>query len=208
MRNQASWFSPDLGDIYSRNTSAENGTLQTENTLGMDKLAIRKQRTEVFVGLFVFFGLAIMGTLILQFGRFSDRVRGSYAVHVDFADGASLRSLSPVKMGGQQVGFVKGSPELKADFSAVAVDLAIYEDRKIPIGSKFQIGTSGLMGDTFVEIVIAEDTTALKIGLPASGTNPKATIHASGSRWIVAETATRSISIDPARRKTESAVPV
>ncbi|MGY8641584.1 MAG: MlaD family protein [Verrucomicrobiales bacterium] len=125
----------------------------------METDALRKQRTEWLVGLFVFFGLAIMGTLILQFGRFSDRVRGHYELTIELPNGGGLRALAPVKMGGEKVGYVSVGPTLKKDFSAVDIKLAIYQDQRIPLGSNFQIGTSGLMGDAFVEILIAEKFT-------------------------------------------------
>ena len=119
-------------------------------------MAIRKQRTELYVGLFVFFGLAIMGALIFQFGRFNDRVRGHYTMTLEFPDAGSLRPGVPVKLGGRKVGFVSGGPDMKEDFSGLTLELSVYNDARIPRGSNFQVGTSGLMGDTFVEVKMPE----------------------------------------------------
>ncbi len=130
----------------------------------MDTSAIRKQRTEIYVGLFVFFGLVVMGALILQFGRFSDRVRGHYPLMVEFPNAGGLLSGAPVKLGGQKVGYVDGDPKMKADFSGVNVLLAIYDDQKVPSNSTFSIGTSGLMGDTYVEAKMGENFTGEFLG--------------------------------------------
>ncbi|NNE93880.1 MAG: MCE family protein [Verrucomicrobiales bacterium] len=119
-------------------------------------MAIRKQRTELYVGLFVFFGLAVMGLLIFQFGRFNDRVRGHYSMTVEFPDVGSLRPGVPITLGGRKIGFAKEGPFMKEDFSGLTMELAIYKDALIPKGSTFQVGTSGLMGDTFVEIKMPE----------------------------------------------------
>ncbi|MCB1232960.1 MAG: MCE family protein [Verrucomicrobiae bacterium] len=119
--------------------------------------AIRKERTEVLVGLFVFFGLAIMGVLIIQFGRFSDRLQEKYRIEVTFPDASDIREGSPVKLAGQKVGFVSGEPKLNPEFTGVLVPMDIYGDKRIPKGSRFTIGTSGLMGDTYIRIEMPQD---------------------------------------------------
>ena len=122
--------------------------------------AIRKERTELLVGLFVFFGLAIMGTLIVQFGRFSDRLQEKYRIEVTFPDASDIRVGSPVKLAGQKIGFVSAEPELNMDFTGVTVEMDIYGEKRIPKGSKFSIGTSGLMGDTYIRIIMPDDPKA------------------------------------------------
>lgn len=119
--------------------------------------AIRKERTEWLVGLFVFFGLAIMGTLIVQFGRFSDRLQEKYEIEITFPDASGIREGSPVTLAGQKVGYVAEEPRLNEDFTGVSVPLYIYGEKRIPIGSKFTIGTSGLMGDTFIKVEMPDD---------------------------------------------------
>ncbi len=119
--------------------------------------AIRKEKTELVIGLFVFFGLAIMGALIVQFGRFSDRLREAYRIQVTFPDASGIREGSPVQLAGQKIGYVAEEPKLKDDFSGVVVAIDIYQTSRIPIGSEFSIGTSGLMGDTFVKVVMPKE---------------------------------------------------
>ena len=111
----------------------------------------------MLVGLFVFFGLAIMGALIVQFGRFSDRLREKYEIEVVFPDASGIRPGAPVNLAGQKIGFVTTEPELNEDFTGVTVALSIYGDKRIPRGSEFGIGTSGLMGDTFIKVEMPED---------------------------------------------------
>ena len=120
-------------------------------------MAIRKDKTELLVGLFVFFGLAIMGVLIVQFGRFSDRLRDKYEIQVVFPDASGIRAGSPVNLAGQKIGFVADEPLLNADFTGVTVVINIYGDKRIPKGSQFSIGTSGLMGDTYIKVEMPED---------------------------------------------------
>lgn len=119
--------------------------------------AIRKERTELLVGLFVFFGLAIMGTLIVQFGRFSDQLREKYRISVTFPDASDIREGSPVKLAGQKIGFVAAEPILNENFTGVTVPIDIYGGKLVPIGSDFAVGTSGLMGDTYIKITMPKE---------------------------------------------------
>jgi phospholipid/cholesterol/gamma-HCH transport system substrate-binding protein len=133
--------------------------------------AIRKERTELFVGLFVFFGLAIMGALIVQFGRFNDRLRQKYRIEVTFPDASGIREGSPVNLAGQKIGFVAGEPEMSDDFTVLTVPIDIYGGKRVPIGSQFSIGTAGLMGDTYIKISMPEhpENTYLEPGARIEG---------------------------------------
>ncbi len=111
----------------------------------------------MFVGLFVFFGLAIMGVLILQFGQFENKLEEHYPLIVDFPDATGIRKGVPVRLGGADLGFVAEDPILKDDYSGLRLVLHIKSHRKIPKGSRFSIATAGLMGDTFVKISLPEE---------------------------------------------------
>ncbi len=115
-------------------------------------MALRKEKTEMYVGLFVLVGLLIMGTLIIQFGRFSERLREKYEVTLMFPDGGDIVEGSPVRLGGAQVGIVSDSPQLNNDSTGVIIALEIYDGKRIPVGSDFGIATSGLMGDSYIRI--------------------------------------------------------
>lgn len=117
-----------------------------------DQTAIRKQRTDLWVGLFVFLGLAIMGALVVQFGRFSDRLRETYFLYVSYPDAGNILRGAPVRLGGAKIGVVAEDPQLNDNFSGVKVTLEIHHNKKIPEGSDFAIASSGLMGDLYIRI--------------------------------------------------------
>jgi len=122
-------------------------------------MAIRKQRTEMLVGLFVFFGLLVMGFLILQFGRISERIRDNYLLVVDVPDATGIRKGVPVRLGGASLGYVSAPPTLKPDFSGLRLEVRIFEGMKIPRGSQFSVATSGMMGDTYISVALPEVST-------------------------------------------------
>ncbi len=140
-----------------------------------DKAALRKQRTDLWVGVFVFLGLAIMGALIVQFGRFSDRLRETYELYVTYPDAGDIIRGAPVRLGGAKVGVVSQDPELNLKYTGVTVTLDIYDEKKIPKGSRFSIASSGLMGDRYIRIKSPEVPSGEYIA-------PESTIegHASG----------------------------
>jgi phospholipid/cholesterol/gamma-HCH transport system substrate-binding protein len=117
-----------------------------------------EKRTELFVGLFVFIGLVLLGGLIVQFGRFSDHFGSYYAVNVVFDDASGVIKGSEVRMGGAQIGRVAKLPELNAAVQ-VEVELAINEKTRIPAGSKYRIDSASLLGDKLIVVVPPQERT-------------------------------------------------
>ena len=115
----------------------------------------KTDRTEFYVGLFVFFGLVLLGSLILAFGGIGKLFRKTYQITVNFENVQTLREGAPVVRGGLSIGYVSTMPTLLG-FEKVQVPLSIYEEFKIPTGAKFKIDTAGLMGDTYVSILPPE----------------------------------------------------
>jgi len=105
---------------------------------------------EFKVGLFVFIGCAALAALVVKFGRLGEGVKTYYPLTVRFMDASGLLKGSDVLLGGAKIGRVSGGPRLVANGPGVAVPLRIYDYVKIPQGSKFSIGSSGLLGDRFV----------------------------------------------------------
>jgi len=103
------------------------------------------------VGVFIFVGLALLGGLIVQFGRFGDRFIGKYAVTVIFDDAAGLIRGSEVRMGGAKIGKVATHPELNEDVK-VEVQVDIDERIRIPSGSDFHISSASILGDKLIVI--------------------------------------------------------
>src|SRR5690606_38157906 len=110
-------------------------------------------QAEVKVGFFVFLGLAIVATMAIHFGRLGQGAANLYELNVEFNDSGRLLKNSEGLLSGAPVGRVADQPEIIPDrIGFVRVRLLIRDDLKLPRGSVFQIGSSGMMGDRFVEI--------------------------------------------------------
>ncbi len=109
---------------------------------------------EFKVGLFVFVGLAVLGALVVQFGRVGEGFKTYYPLTVRFGDASGLLKGSDVLLAGAKIGRVSGGPRLVRQGNGVEVPLRIYDYVKIPAGSKFSVGSSGLLGDRFVNVVM------------------------------------------------------
>ncbi len=115
-----------------------------------------KKRTEVHVGLFIFTGLILLGGLVLQFGKFNDRLKGHYGLTIVFDDASGVIKGSEVRMGGARIGRVGSLPELN-DAVQVEVKLTITKAIRIPVGSIFQINSATLLGDKLIVVVPPDD---------------------------------------------------
>lgn len=112
----------------------------------------RDKKTELLVGLFLTIGLMLLGTLILQFSSVREAFKGTYAIRVTLPDGTGVKEGTPVLLGGRKIGKASDKPSFNSTFTGVIIPLKIYSDIKIPADAKFSIGTSGLLGDAFLEI--------------------------------------------------------
>ena len=109
---------------------------------------------EFKVGIFVFVGLAMLGALVVQFGRLGEGFKTYYTLTVRFNDAGGLLKGTDVLLAGARIGKVAGGPKLLGDGGGVAVPLKIYDYIKIPEGTKFTVGSSGLLGDRFVNVIM------------------------------------------------------
>src|SRR5438874_10185055 len=109
---------------------------------------------EFKVGAFVFVGLAMLGSLVVQFGRLGEGFKTYYGVTVRFTDASGLLKGSDVLLAGAKIGKVAGGPRMVREGNGVDVPLKIYDYVKIPDGSKFTVGSSGLLGDRFVNVTM------------------------------------------------------
>lgn len=107
---------------------------------------------EFKVGVFVFVGLAMVGALLVQFGRLGEGFKTYYSLTVRFTNASGLLKGSDVLLAGARIGKVAGGPRLVREGVGVAVPLKIYDYVKIPEGTKFAVGSSGLLGDRFVVV--------------------------------------------------------
>lgn len=109
---------------------------------------------EFKVGVFVFVGLAMLGALVVQFGRLGEGFKTYYTLTVRFKDASGLLKGTDVLLAGARIGKVAGAPRLVREGNGIAVPLKIYDYIKIPEGTKFTVGSSGLLGDRFVSVTV------------------------------------------------------
>src|SRR5918998_1338649 len=135
-------------------------TVQSEKTL------------ELKVGAFVLAGLAVLAALVIQFGRVGEGFKTYYGLTVRFPDASGLLKGSDVLLAGAKIGRVSGGPKLVPGGDGVLVPLRIFDYVKIPTGSKFTVGSSGLLGDRFVNVAMpaGKPETFLDPGAQLAGT--------------------------------------
>jgi phospholipid/cholesterol/gamma-HCH transport system substrate-binding protein len=115
-------------------------------------MPVEAKRTELMVGLFLLIGFGLLSGLVLQFGKFSDRLREQYTLTVVFDDASGVIKGSEVRMGGAKIGQVAELPELN-DSVQVEVLLSIRSGIRIPQGSTFQINSATLLGDKLIVVI-------------------------------------------------------
>ncbi|MEO6848576.1 MAG: MlaD family protein [Chthoniobacterales bacterium] len=120
-------------------------------------MATKEKLLKTQVGFFVFISLLMLGTMIVYFGRLGDGFKKYYPITATFANASGLIKGADVLMAGAKVGVVATRPALLSEMNGVKVDLQIYENVRIPQGSQFVIGRSGLLGDRYVDILVKED---------------------------------------------------
>jgi len=127
---------------------------------------------EVKVGAFVVVGFAVLAALVVQFGRIGEGWKTYYPLTIRFSDASGLLKGSDVLLAGAKIGRVSGGPRLVAAGNGVAVPLRIFDYVKIPVGSKFTVGSSGLLGDRFVSVTMppGKPTTFLQKDATLDGT--------------------------------------
>src|SRR5437764_7386939 len=113
----------------------------------------RDRTLELKVGVFVAIGLAMIAGFVVKFGRVGEGFKTYYDLTIRFKDASGLLKGSDVLLSGARIGRVGGGPRLLREGEGVAVPLRIYDYVKIPKGSKFTVGSSGLLGDRFVSVV-------------------------------------------------------
>ena len=119
--------------------------------------------TQAKVGVFILIGLSTVALMVVYFGRMGEGVGKFYNVRVEFANANGLLRGSEVLLAGAKVGRMTSEPIIKPDMSGVYVDLRIMDQVKIPVGSDFTIGSSGLLGDKFIQVNLKKGLNEQKI---------------------------------------------
>ncbi|HEX4641197.1 MAG TPA: MlaD family protein [Chthoniobacterales bacterium] len=114
---------------------------------------------ELKVGAFVLVGLGVLAVLLVQFGRLGEGFQSYYPLLIKFPDASGLLKGSDVLLAGAKIGHVSGGPRLAESGQGVEVPVRIFGFVKIPAGSRFTVGSSGLLGDRFVAVTAPQRLT-------------------------------------------------
>ena len=112
----------------------------------------KKSNTETVVGIFLLMGVGVLCTLILFFGQVEDLFKPTYTVTVKFPNASGLLKGSDVFLSGAHIGKVITDPTPIPDTEKVQVKLKIDSAIKIRDDARYVIGSSGLLGDLYVEV--------------------------------------------------------
>lgn len=110
--------------------------------------------TEFKVGLFTLLATVAIGYMffVLSPGAFDSDEKVIYYSYLD--DAAGIIPKTHVKTNGVTIGSVK---EVRLKNNNTLITLEVRKDIKIPVGSKLEIRTRGLLGDVFIEIMRTND---------------------------------------------------
>jgi phospholipid/cholesterol/gamma-HCH transport system substrate-binding protein len=120
-------------------------------------MTAQEYATQLRVGIFVGIGLLAIALMVVYFGRFGESVRDYYQIRVQYSNASGIYKGASVLLAGARVGSVENDPIIRPDLEGVYVDLKIYKELRIPSAAKFTIGSSGLLGDRFVQIALDRD---------------------------------------------------
>lgn len=111
------------------------------------------RQLEIAIGVFVLVALAAIAGMIFVFGGGGGFFSETYTVRARFDHIGDLLADAPVKLGGVRIGRVS-EIALQADGKVVAV-LSLGAEKSVVLrtGTKAFIGTAGIVGATFIELI-------------------------------------------------------
>ena len=113
----------------------------------------RESALELKAGVFVLIGLVFIAMMAFKFGRLGQGLfQQYYSLTVTFPSADGLIKNSDVQLAGARIGYVAEKPVITPGGSGVTLPLKILSDVKIPRDTTFEVGSSGLLGDKFVDI--------------------------------------------------------
>lgn len=108
---------------------------------------------ELRVGFFVLLGLAVIGSMVVIFGRVGTGIAAAYPLTVEFPNAGGLLVNSKVLLSGATVGVVTDAPQVLPHARGVSVRIKVFEPNRIPRNAKFYVAAAGLLGDRFVDVI-------------------------------------------------------
>lgn len=115
-----------------------------------------QSRIEIKVGIFVLIGLLMLGGLTLLFSRSTAFYKSYYELRLISANVGGIKPGAKVLMRGVQVGSVS-STRLNEGGKNVTIFFKIESQYKLYSDAKFEIETSGFLGDQFIAIYPTKD---------------------------------------------------
>jgi phospholipid/cholesterol/gamma-HCH transport system substrate-binding protein len=112
-----------------------------------------RKGVEFLVGLFLLIGFGVIAAMIVTFGRLGQGMEDRYPLRVRFPNASGLVKGSNVLLSGAQIGVVSHAPRLTGENYEVEVGLLLREAVKVPRTSAFQIRSSGMLGDSYVDVL-------------------------------------------------------
>jgi len=119
-------------------------------------MELEEKLNQTRVGIFMLIGLCVIGIMVVYFGRAGDGFKKYYDITVNFENASGVIRGANVLLAGAKVGDVAEPPRILPNMQGVAVKLRIFDQVKIPDQSVFTIGSSGLLGDRFIQIGVGE----------------------------------------------------
>lgn len=117
-------------------------------------MSTERKGTELFVGLFLVIGFAVIAVMVVMFGRVGSGLTKTYQITVEFPNASGLIKNADVLLAGAKIGDVADTPFLLVkDGFSVGVKLNISDKVKIPRDATIVVNQSGLLGDCYVDVL-------------------------------------------------------
>ena len=163
------------------------------------------------VGIFILIGLITIGLMVVYFGRVGEGMRSCYTLRAEFPNASGLRRQADVLLAGAKIGRVVNDPTILPDMNGVYVNLRIFNSVKIPSRSEFSIGSSGLLGDKFIDISLkgdAKSSSPIEPGSTIKGVNDGGGIAgmATDAGALVAELRTTVANVNSVVKKLDDGI--
>jgi ABC-type transporter Mla subunit MlaD len=120
-------------------------------------MSVERRGIEFFVGLFLLVGFGVVAALVVTFGRAGQAIEKNYQLRVRFPNASGLVKGSDVLLSGARIGIVDSYPSLVGDHYEVEVQLGIHDAVQIPRKASFQIRSNGMLGDSYVDVLVPPD---------------------------------------------------
>jgi len=117
---------------------------------------MKRNVTEIAVGIFILIGFAALAYLALQLGEVPFLSRGkTYIVNAEFDNVAGLKKGASVQIAGVVVGEVSDIGLGKLDVARVSMRL--NKTIKIPTDSMASVKSQGIIGDKYIQLSLGGD---------------------------------------------------